>query len=227
VELARPDGDGRHVLPGLRHRVADEVLGAGDDPIAQVAALHPSRERDAHRADQIRVLAVGLGHPAPAGVASDVHDRRKGMEHADRSHLAAHDVRHLLDRAGIPGRGQADRRREGGEARGDHAVERLIMEDRGDLEARLGDQVPLDGVDALCDLVGQLVPQQPDAGDMADAVAQEAVHLAAHRPVRPDDGERDDARQLHRLLLDGHLMQQLVGALHRGGGGVGCDGTHG
>jgi hypothetical protein len=105
-------------------------------------------------------------------------------------------------------------------------VQRLVVEDRWDLQARLGDEIPLDRVDALGDLVGQLVPEQADAGDVPDALSEQAVHLAGHRPIRSQQGQRNDTGQPHRLLLDRHLTQQLIGALHRGGGGIGRDGCH-
>jgi hypothetical protein len=36
--------------------------------------------------------------------------------------------------------------------------------------------------------------------------------LAAHQPLAPQHGDRHDARQMHRLLLDRHLAQQFVHA---------------
>lgn len=114
------------------------------------------------------------------------------MEHADRPHLAPHDVRHLFDGVRVPGGCQPDRRGKGDEAGRHHPVQRLVVEDRWDLQARLGDETPLDRVDALGDLVGQLVPEQADAGDMPDALSEQAVHLAGHRPVRSEHGQRND-----------------------------------
>jgi hypothetical protein len=60
----------------------------------------------------------------------------------------------------------------------------------------------------------------------ADALSEQAVHLAGHRPIRSEQRQRNDTGQLHRLFLDRHLTQQLIGALHRGGGGIGRDGCH-
>jgi hypothetical protein len=74
------------------------------------------------------------------------------------------------------------------------------VEDRWDPQARLGDEIPLDRVDALGDLVGQLVAEQADAGDVPDALSEQAVHLAGHRPLRSEQGQRNDRGQLHRLL---------------------------
>ena len=48
------------------------------------------------------------------------------------------------------------------------------MEDRGDLEPRLRDQVALDGVDRLGELLGRLVPDQAERGNMPNAVLSRA-----------------------------------------------------
>jgi hypothetical protein len=214
VELPRAHRDRGHVLARLGLRVADEVLRTGDHAFAQVVALHPVREGDAHRADEIRVLAVRLGHTSPARVARDVHDRRERMEHADCAHLATHHVCHLLDPVRVPGRGERDRGREGGEPGSDDPVQRFVVEDRRDLQACLRDEVVLDRVDARRDLVRQLVPEEADPGNVPDAVRQEALELVADRAVRAEQRERNDRGELHRLLLECHLAQKLVRALH-------------
>jgi hypothetical protein len=54
---------------------------------------------------------------------------------------------------------------------------------------------------------------------VTDAVAEEALELTAHGPVGAEQRERNDRRELHRLLLERHLAEQLVGALQRRGGG--------
>jgi hypothetical protein len=104
VKLARSDRGRGHVLAGVGHGIAEEVLGADQHALAQVLALHAAREGDAHGAHEIGVLAVGLGHPPPARIAGDVHDGRQGMEHPHRPHLASHDIRHLLDGRRVPRR---------------------------------------------------------------------------------------------------------------------------
>jgi hypothetical protein len=168
------------------------VLRARDHALTQILALHPARERHAQRAHQIGVLAVRLGHPAPPSIPGDVHHRRQRVQHSHRPHLAPHDVRHLLNSVGVPRRRQPDRGGKRGEARRHHTVERLVVEDRRDLQARLGEEIPLDRVDALGDLVRQLVAEQAYAGDMADAPSDQAVHLTAHRPVGGQQCEGND-----------------------------------
>jgi hypothetical protein len=139
VELARPDGGGGHVLPGVGHRVAEEVLGAGQHALAQVFSLHAAREGDAHGGDEVRILAVGLVDSAPAGIAGDVHDGRQRAEQTHGAHLAPHDVRHLLHGIGVPRRRQPDRGGKVRKAARHHAVQSLVVEDRRDPEAGLGD----------------------------------------------------------------------------------------
>jgi hypothetical protein len=122
--------------------------------------------------------------------------------------LTPHDVGHLLHGCRIPSRRKADRRRKGGEVRGDDAVQRLVVEDRRDLEARFCEQVALDGIDRLRDRLGRLMAEE------ADALFDQPVSLAAHQPVAVEEGQRHGARQLHRLFLDRHLTEQIVNALH-------------
>src|SRR5262249_61782329 len=59
------------------------------------------------------------------------------------------------------------------------------------------------------------VPEQTDAGDVADTLPQEGVALAADRSVAAEQSQRHDRGQLHRLFLNGHLAQQFFCALHR------------
>jgi hypothetical protein len=62
------------------------------------------------------------------------------------------------------------------------------------------------------------VPEQAQPRDVADAVLQLGVEHAADRPVGAEQSKGHDCGQLHRLFLHGHLAQQLIRALHRGGG---------
>jgi hypothetical protein len=92
------------------------------------------------------------------------------------------------------------------------------VHDGGYAEAGLGDEILLDGVDALCEHLGSLGPDHPRTGDVANPVPKQRIHLARQWPVRAEHGDRHDAGQLHRLFFDGHPAQQLVRALHRGVG---------
>jgi len=72
------------------------VLRADEHAFTHIFALHAAREGDTHRADQVRILAVGLGDASPSGIARHVHDRGARVEHARGAHLTPHDVGHLL-----------------------------------------------------------------------------------------------------------------------------------
>jgi hypothetical protein len=63
------------------------------------------------------------------------------------------------------------------------------------------------------------MPDQAERGNMPDAVLEQGVELAVVRPLGVEQRQRKDGGQLHRLFLDGHRAQQLLRALHRGGGG--------
>ncbi|HET6675373.1 MAG TPA: hypothetical protein VFG71_08545 [Nitrospiraceae bacterium] len=65
----------------------------------------------------------------------------------------------------------------------------------------------LDGVDGLRQLLGCLVPDQAERGNVPDAVLEVFVELTRDRAVRAEQRHGKDGRQLHRLLLDGHLAQ--------------------
>jgi hypothetical protein len=56
------------------------------------------------------------------------------------------------------------------------------------------------------------LPQEPDAGDVADTLFDQLVSLTAHQSIAVEESQRHHARQLHRLFLEGHLGEQLVRA---------------
>lgn len=90
------------------------------------------------------------------------------------------------------------------------------MEDRGDLEPRLRDQVTLDGVDRLRELLGRLVSDQAERANMPDAVLEQRIELALVQPIGGEQRHRKHGGQLHRLFLDRHRAQQLIRAADRG-----------
>jgi hypothetical protein len=216
VKLSCTDRGRRHVLAAFGHGIADEVLRGREYALAQVRPLQAARVGDAHGADEIGILAVGLAHPPPAWIAGHVHDRRQRLEQAHGPHLAPDDVRHLFRRRGVPRRRKPDRGGERAEVGRHHAAHRFVVEDRRDLEPRLRDQVALDGVDRLGEDLGRLVPNQAKCGHRPDAVFEQGVELAAVRPLGVEQRQRKDRGQLHDLFIGGHLPQQLVRALRRG-----------
>ena len=100
AQLARADVGRRLVAPALGEPVAHHVLGRREDAVGEVRPLERLDVGAAELGGEVRVLAVGLLDPAPAGVARDVEDRRErvpgtGEQHppADRRRHRRHDVR--------------------------------------------------------------------------------------------------------------------------------------
>ena len=79
LDLAPARVDGRVVAPGLRRRVADEVLQGG----VHAGRLQPAHVRRPDGADEVRVLGDALLDPPPPGVTDDVEHRRETLVHAD------------------------------------------------------------------------------------------------------------------------------------------------
>ena len=110
------------------------------------------------RADQVRVLAVGLLDAAPARIARDVDDRRQHVLHAAGARLPRRDREDLLDqlrdRTWPPSAIACGKLVAAG---ADEAVQRLLVHQRRDAEARLLDQVLLDRVGELGRALGVVV----------------------------------------------------------------------
>ena len=215
-----------HVLAGLGHGVAEEVLGRRDHAGVEVIALQAADEGDAERRREVRVFAVGLVHAAPARVARDVEHRGERLGEADRAHLLTDELGHLLDGVRVPGRGQRDRGRERREARGDDAVQGLVVEDGRDAGAGVLDEVPLQRVDRRGDLRRALRAEHADARDLADAAAERLLDGCGHDALRADQAERHDADELLGLLFDRQLRGEARGALVGGAGGGDVDAIH-
>ncbi len=169
AHLARPEVGRRLVEPALGEPVADEVLAGRDDAGGHVVALHPADVGDAELGREVGVLAIRLLDAAPARVAGGVEDRREREPAADREHAPADRGRDRLDELGVEGRRRADRLLERRRPAGEQAVERLLVEDRGDPEARLLDEVALDRVAGLGGARRIEVGRARDPADLAHA----------------------------------------------------------
>ena len=203
------------VAVGLGPAVHRVVLRRGDGlEIAGIVALHPRDERDAHRARQRRVLAVGFLAAAPARVAEDVdvgRPERKALVDVvllPRAPAVVHRAGLVRDgrgrpvyQVGVPGGGEADGLREGrGPAGTRHAVERLVP------PGERGNPQPLDRARALDHQRGLLVERQaPD----------EVVHALVDRQVRVPEGERLGRRRGRPLACDGGRQRENDGRRHR------------
>ncbi len=210
------------VAGARRGGVPGEVLERGDDP-GRLQALHIG---GADRADQVRILADRLLHPAPARIAYDVQHGREALVDPGRAQVVADPAGHLLDHGGIPGRAPGQRDRIGRGLPGGEAGQALLVRDRRDAEAAgLGDT-------ALG--AGQCLRAErrvhgggaEGAGELAQAARDQLVPVMVHAHVvlvRSDSvavrrGAHPHAVQLGGLLLQGHPGEQVVDA---GGGGQG------
>ena len=142
--------------------VAGVVLVAG--------CLQAAHERGAERADQDRVLAVGLLDPAPSGVSGDVEHRCERLTRPDREHLGADVRRDVVDQRRVPGRRQPDRLRELHRVAGAEPADRFFVDDRRDAEPGLVDEPALDLVVQLRQARWTQAGRRGDAGDLTGAV---------------------------------------------------------
>ena len=197
------------VQAALCEAVPDHVLGRGDDAFGQVHALQAADVRAAQFGGEVRVLAVRFLDPAPARVTGHVEDGGKRMASAGRQHPPPDRRRHVLDEARIPGGSGADRLLEAECIAGEEAVERLLVDDRGDPQSRFLDEEALDLVGEDRNFSGTEVRGSSEAGDLADATPDELSRSLPIELADPDDLERPDRPELRDLLLDGHALEEV------------------
>ena len=219
------------VHAGLGLAVHGEVLQRRDDvagvdlPVRLGRALQPAHGGDAHARHQVRVLAVGLLGAAPARIAHDVDDGRQRVLRAARARLLRDGGHDLLDQRGIEAGRQRDRLRVAGRAHALHAVQPLFVVQQRDAEARVLDDVLLQGVRQLRFLarvqvlLAVLVLRR--ARDLTQAVGEQRLRLVVreggaqlivdqHAALRePVGGELRD------LLFQRHAREQIGDALVR------------
>ena len=149
------------------------MLRRRDHTGAQVVALQPAHESDAHAGDKVRVLAERLLEPPPARVATDVEHGSEALMRTSRTHLLSYGGGELLDERRLPRARKADRLRE------DRCVARhqpgadLLVDDGRDAEPRLLDEVALQEVRELRRFVRPPAARPRDARDLTEAVPEE------------------------------------------------------
>ncbi len=218
---ARPD---RRVVAGAgRGGVAREVLERGHDP----GGLQALDVGGGDGADQVRVLADGLLHPAPAKVADHVQDGGEPLVDPDRPHVLADPPGHLGDQLGVPGGAPGERDGVGGGAPGGESGQALLMGERRDPEpAGLGDPGlgagQREGADPRVHRGGAERPgelAQSAGGDLLEVDRVDHLVLVRRYSVALGVGAHPDAVQLGGLLLEGHPGRQighpLLGAQRR------------
>ena len=133
------------VAAALGLAVADEVLDAGDDlvllrVVRALGSLDPGRR---HHGADVRVLAVALDDPAPAGLVGDVDHRAVDLLEADGRGLAGTDRRVGLGDRRVERAGGAQRDGEDGPV----AVDGVVGEQDRDVQPGLLDGDVLELVD--------------------------------------------------------------------------------
>ncbi|MNO86705.1 hypothetical protein D3C76_781140 [compost metagenome] len=194
VHALRAHVDGVVVAAALARAVQGEVLDPGHDGarLAQVVALVGLDDHAGDLAGQPGVLAEAFGYAAPARVAGDVDGGRIGQVEAVGAGFQGRHPGAFGDRLHVPAGRQA-------EADGEHravAVDHVVGEEQRDLQPALHGLV-LQQADAR---TGHGVEHRPgDAG--ADFLLQHRLRMV---------GADADQAQLADLLLDGHLLHQVV-----------------
>ena len=210
AQLARPDVGRGLVQAALGQPVADQVLAGRDDAGRDVVALHAAHVRDAERRRQVRVLAVRLLDPAPAGVAGDVEHGGEREPAADRQHPPPDRRRDRLDQLRVERRRRPDRLLERGRAPGEQAVERLLVEDGRDPEPRLLDEEALDRVARLGRPGGVEVRGPGHPADLPDPLREPVAHpLRVEVGLAAEQLERPQRPELGELLVERHPRQQV------------------
>ena len=100
--------------PAKGFSTGNQVFCASQDMILAIDAVATLEAPDqvlSHFRHQQRILAVGLAHAAPTGIAGHVQIRREGPVHPGPTHLLRSFGPNLLHHRGIEGRGHVDIRR--------------------------------------------------------------------------------------------------------------------
>ena len=201
------------VEAAFRGAVADEVLGGGDHAIREVVALQATDVGEAHLRHELRILAVRLLQPAPPGIAAQVEHGRQAVVSADCPHLQPNRVRQLGVEIRTERRRHPDRLREhGGLARHQPGAD-LLVDDGGDAEPCVLEQVPLQIVVEGRSLGSREPAGAADAGDVADALSEHRRRPRRVEPARARELEHPRAAELSELLVDRHPRHQVGDAL--------------
>ncbi len=213
AKLAWAELYGGMVLPALRHGVPEEVLARADDPLAQVLGLQASDVGRAHASRQVRVLAVRLLHPPPAGIPGDVEDGRQRVTGADCQHLAADDAGHFGHQRLVPRRCQADGLRELGGIPRAIARHAFFVDHDRDPQARPFDHDALDLVHEPGAPRRSQTGRRADTRHVADAVLELPGDVRGVESVPVHEIGQPDAADLRQLLLEVHAPEQVLDAL--------------
>ena len=108
-----------------------------------VVTLDPADVRHPHHRRQVGILAVGLLDAAPAWISPDIEHGRKRVAGTGGEQPRTEGAGDLLDQPWIERGSGTDALLEAGRTPGKHAVDALLVDDRGDAQTRLLDEVAL------------------------------------------------------------------------------------
>ena len=224
AELARADAHRRLVAASPGAGVADEVLERGVHP----GGLQSEHVGGAEHANQVRIGADRLLHPAPAGVTGHVEHGRQALMDARRPHASPDRLGHLAHEVGVERGAPCERGREGRGRKGGEPGQALLVSDRRDAEPIVADDLCLQP-GQLPDAFGRL--QRAGAENPREVAQSVPDQLPQRRHVRGElalqrrdavaiggGAAQPDAAQLREFLLQGHPGQQVGDPLgHRAG----------
>ncbi len=216
AQFALADMHRRSIGAAFGRPMSGEVLRLGHNGVVGVetVALRATHVGEAQLTGEVRIFAEILFNAPPAGLASNVKNRRQDHVNTGGARLCRNGSASLLGDLGIPGGSKVDGR--GKNRAGVEAVQALLDEEGGNAETIVCDHPALDGVGLLrCGV---------EIVDGAHSqVAPEALRL-----LRKEDGiecrmcivcvlVHDFASagvhiQLPRLLLERHATHQVVDA---------------
>ena len=234
-EVSPADMAGTSVVAALGDAVGDEMLQRGDDSLAGSAADHGR----CHLRGEVHVLAVGLFHAGPAGLAAEVDDGTVADVPALCGEFTADDGAHLLQQFRIPGSAEADRRGKHRGADGHVPVGGFLGQEDGNAQARGIHGVVLKGVVSFYRQTGIQACFQGLAGPgiRAESGPEHSAVLLLDKTavcVGDDDGGIGDflihrpsqgTEELSQFLFEGHAAHEVVNPVFRFAAGVFVNGS--
>jgi hypothetical protein len=145
---------------------------------------------------------------------------------ADREHLRADDVGHLLHPIGVPGGGQTQSLRKRGRAAMQEAAHSLFMNHARDPEPGALHQHLLDPIGELRRLIGEETGAGTDPRHLTDSVGELAGDPLGIERLVLDENRHPHRPELRDLLLQRHPPEQVGDPRVDRGGRIPIDLSH-
>ena len=159
-------------------------------------------------ADEGGILAEGLLGAPPAGIAGDIEHRRQPLMRADAAQLLADFGGHLGGQFGLEGAGKPQHLRVHRAAQPHVAGAAFLVNHGRDAEPGLLDKVALQGVVEARDRGGFEGGIPGGAGDLPDAMLEQAIGLAGREILVLLNFVHPDGADLGQFLVQRHLGEQ-------------------